>query len=116
MIKLEYRSNNSGGSWWLSDKDWLTLEAAGWTVDYYKDQENRFSKGDRFLGALANGASKEFETPDDGIAEFVKITDQDPWAEGCNCCGRPHMFSYEDAKGETHYPEVEVNTSFSGWT
>ena len=30
---VEYITNNSGGSWWLSDDDdWKALEAAGWKV------------------------------------------------------------------------------------
>ena len=29
-MKIEYGSNNSGGSWWLEDKHWLALERAGW--------------------------------------------------------------------------------------
>ena len=29
---VEYSSNNSGGSWWLNDKQWRALEAAGWKV------------------------------------------------------------------------------------
>jgi hypothetical protein len=32
MSYVEYRSNNSGGSWWLKDKDWRALERAGWVV------------------------------------------------------------------------------------
>lgn len=28
----EYRSNNSGGFWWLKDENWLALEEAGWEV------------------------------------------------------------------------------------
>ncbi len=31
-LKVEYSSNNSGGSWWLYDKDWVKLEEAGWTI------------------------------------------------------------------------------------
>lgn len=31
---VEYSSNNSGGSWWLSTEDWLALEKAGWTVNW----------------------------------------------------------------------------------
>jgi len=31
---VEYNSNNSGGTWWLSDKDWEALEAAGWKVKW----------------------------------------------------------------------------------
>lgn len=31
---VEYSSNNSGGSWWLKDKDWLALEKGGWSVKW----------------------------------------------------------------------------------
>ena len=31
---VEYITNNSGGSWWLSDDDWKALEAAGWKVEW----------------------------------------------------------------------------------
>lgn len=31
-MKIEYSTNNSGGDWWLKDKDWKALEAAGWSV------------------------------------------------------------------------------------
>jgi hypothetical protein len=114
MVKLEYSSNNSGGSWWLDDEDWKKLEAAGWKVNWVKDDP--YHKGaERWLGCLAKEASKEFETPDEGIEEWKTITGQDPWAEGCNCCGVPHNFSYEDAKGNTHYPQVRRENSFDGW-
>lgn len=33
-MKVEYSSNNSGGSWWLKDKDWLALEKAGWAIQW----------------------------------------------------------------------------------
>jgi len=32
FMKIQYSSNNSGGSWWLNDNDWINLEKAGWTV------------------------------------------------------------------------------------
>jgi len=31
---VEYKSNNSGGSWWLKDEDWLNLDKAGWEVKW----------------------------------------------------------------------------------
>ena len=34
LIWVEYSSNNSGGSWWLKDKDWAALDAAGWRVEW----------------------------------------------------------------------------------
>lgn len=33
-MRVEYSSNNSGGSWWLEDKDWIALEAAGWEIEW----------------------------------------------------------------------------------
>jgi hypothetical protein len=116
MIKLNYNSNNSGGDWWLSDEDWLKLEAAGWTVEWFKEQKDGFlRKGERVLGALASSASKDFESPDAGIEEWQEIIGQDPWEEGCNCCGAPHSFSYEDKNGEVHYPNIRRSSSFDGW-
>lgn len=97
MVKVEYDSNNSGGSWWLEDKDWTALEKAGWTVKWFKDETDRLFKADkdgRWLGALATTAEKEFETFEDGIQEWEKITGQDSTDEGCNCCGPPHSFSW----------------------
>src|SRR5690348_13992879 len=85
---VEYDSNNSGGSWWLNDEDWIALEKAGWKVEWarlehaYTDEgnyvydtdgspklvphghgNNKFgasfvSKDGRYLGALAKGAYK----------------------------------------------------------
>lgn len=34
MGVLKYSSNNSGGSWWLTDQNWKDLEASGWVVFY----------------------------------------------------------------------------------
>jgi hypothetical protein len=48
MHKVRYESNNSGGDWWLSDKDWRNLEAAGWVVAW---------RDKRFLAALATEAT-----------------------------------------------------------
>jgi len=81
MEKVDYSSNNSGGSWWLSDKDWLALEEAGWEVEW-KD----------WLGAKATRASREGLSKEDAIAEWKQVTGEDPDAEGCECCGRPHQF------------------------
>jgi hypothetical protein len=119
MILLEYSSNNSGGSWWLDDKDWLALEKAGWTVDWVKDRNDSLfgsSKNGRWLGALATRASKEFARADMGIQEWEQVVKQDPWEEGCNCCGNPHNFSFIDDKGEYHYGSIKTTSSFGGWS
>lgn len=38
---IEYRHNNSGGSWWLTDDDWYALEAAGWIVHWQHDESEQ---------------------------------------------------------------------------
>ena len=92
-MKVEYTSNNSGGVWWLKDKDWKALEDAGWDVDWVKG---------RFLGVLAQNASKEFESVKDALLEFEDVTGKCVSDEGCNCCGPPHSFSWKGgfASGE----------------
>lgn len=106
---LEYQSNNSGGAWWLEDKDWYALEAAGWTVAWKKnDPYAMFVQPDgRFLGALATEASKQFSTPNQGVREWEKITGQDASDEGCNCCGEPHMFKWIAPDGSIQYANLQ---------
>jgi len=82
-MKIEYFSNNSGGSWWLSDEDWKNLEAAGWTVYWAKEKGH---------SALAMNASKDFPDMDSAIREWEEVTGQDASDQGCECCGPPHSF------------------------
>lgn len=93
---IEYDSNNSGGSWWLSDEDWVSLENAGWNVAWYSEPSNlpmfSASADGRWLGALASQASREGLTLEEAVAEWEAITGQSANAEGCDCCGRPHSF------------------------
>lgn len=118
MTIVEYDSNNSGGSWWLKDEDWEALAEAGWNVHWKQgsgfpsldpDAEHpgpldpREKTGERWLGALATSAAKEFENPADAIPEWERITGADAGAIGCNCCGTPHSFNYRDEKGGYHY-------------
>ncbi len=109
---VEYSSNNSGGNWWLSDKDWKNLDKAGWKVvwaweEYVYDAKGGYvpdakgypktvkkSKKERYLGALAKYAYKKFDTIQKALQEFEKITKQDISDEGCNCCGAPHNFNW----------------------
>lgn len=97
---VEYSSNNSGGSWWLDDADWYALEHQGWMVQWYEDEKDgMFVSGDRFLGALATRASKEFETFEEGIQEWENLTGQNAASIGCNCCGEPHYFTWTGDDG-----------------
>lgn len=114
--KVEYDSNNSGGDWWLADEDWRSLEREGWTVNWVKGDNigRRFADrdGERFLGALATGASKEFDEPyiANAVREWERITGASASDLGCTCCGPPHFFSVEgvgwDEGGYASGPEI----------
>lgn len=95
--RIVYDSNNSGGIWWLRDKDWVNLEKAGWVVDWYRNQKrstlfNKLDSEGRWLGALAATAYRDGLSLRDAITEWEKITNEDCEAEGCPCCGPPHNF------------------------
>lgn len=106
---VEYSSNNSGGHWWLSDTDWENLEKAGWIVEWIRNSNNLFARGDRFLGALATSASLVLECGEDEdpinsfrivLESFEKLLGQSVTDQGCNCCGSPHYFILYKVNGE----------------
>jgi hypothetical protein len=100
---IEYSSNNSGGSWWLSDKDWEALEEAGWVVNWVKDDPymSKYANEDgKWLGAKATSAKRYGVPMELAMAEFVMITGQSPYDDGCSCCGQPHNFYAYDKDGE----------------
>lgn len=109
MKYVEYRSNNSGGSWWLTDQNWLDLEKAGWEVRWYRDDKSGFHKGDRFLGALASYATRRGLSLRDAATEWEKITGLDATDAGCPCCGQPHTFTEytEDGKYVASGPDAD---------
>lgn len=107
-VLVEYDSNNSGGRWWLKDKDWEALEAEDWQVDWIVDPESNpgmpFIKGERWLGALAHHARKRFGSMRSGIKEWERITEKNATDIGCSCCGPPHNFrSKNETTGEENY-------------
>jgi hypothetical protein len=117
MINVTYDSNNSGGSWWLTDEDWYALEKAGWNVEWKKDSTSKFSRPDsdgRWLGALATKASKDFGSMREAVSEWESVTGQRAADEGCHCCGPPHNFSGKDEDGKhVSGPTIEVETHLS---
>jgi hypothetical protein len=97
QMKIKYSSNNSGGSWWLNDKQWLALEAAGWKVRWIKDDTSGVHAREgtiieRWLGALATTAFREGLSLEEAIEEWERVTGEGAAEEGCACCGRPHYF------------------------
>jgi hypothetical protein len=131
---VTYKSNNSGGHWWLNDKKWLVLEAAGWTVEWggsyfcgkpepHAKEETchdhrRFDslaeleasgKDGRWLGAAATSASKDFPSLADAIREWESVVGLDASDEGCNCCGAPHSFSVENPPKNMKYDQAHAS-------
>ncbi|QDH93008.1 hypothetical protein SEA_STEPHIG9_61 [Mycobacterium phage Stephig9] len=88
---VTYSSNNSGGSWWLTDDDWFALERAGWVINWYRDDSLNGGR-ERFLGALASSAFLPNSTEDEAIQSFENVTGLYTDAQGCDCCGPPHYF------------------------
>lgn len=139
---IEYSSNNSGGSWWLSDDNWRALEDAGWVVHWVHDPDDpshehseppgkwamehhhgytdpllpATSNGERWLGALAKSAAKVTDDPEAAIAEWERVTHQAASDEGCNCCGPPHSFTFYRADGTRSYTSVEVARTELRWS
>lgn len=92
-MKITYESNNSGGHWWLTDDDWISLANAGWDVAWFKDSDTYDTDKDgKWLGALASRASKDFPDREAAIHEWEMITGAFPYDQGCPCCGDPHGF------------------------
>lgn len=108
---IEYRSNNSGGSWWLDDEDWKALEADGWQVEWIANDPSRFmAREGRFLGALATSATLVGASMAEALESFQRVTGLDPDDSGCDCCGPPHSFyeSPDVIPGQLAALEVEA--------
>ena len=102
-LLIEYYSSNSGGRDWLNEEQWKKLEKAGWRLfgfdnvayegnDYKLDKDGlpeKTGETDRYKYAF-----KRFDTPKEALLEFEELTGEDTTAEGCNCCGPPHCFSW----------------------
>lgn len=100
---IRYSSNNSGGSWWLEDRDWEILEEAGWVVEWLKDDpywSSRVDENGKWLGTKALGAKRYGVPLGVAMAEFAALTSQFPDDEGCSCCGQPHSFGEYNENGE----------------
>lgn len=115
-MKVEYSSNNSGGSWWLTDEQWRALEQDGWAVEWFKDKEP-FSairlpdKDGRWLGALAKRATITGLGLREAVERWERVTGECSTDAGCPCCGQPHTFTLYDDDGK--YIESGPHASYS---
>ena len=103
---VEYNSNNSGGSFWLSDDEWRALERAGWVVSWVKDTKDKYREPgeERWLGTLACYAYLKDATMREAIDSFQRNTNQNASDLGCGCCGPPHSFTlYKGGKSVEYY-------------
>lgn len=92
---VEYDSNNSGGRWWLKDKDWKALEKAGWIVEWanldnlYTDEGNyvREENGIPKLVPIGQGNSKypSYNKKDEkGIYRYLGALAKKAYKPDCN--------------------------------
>lgn len=115
---VEYSSNNSGGSWWLSDEDWLALEAAGWEVNWHRNRKDdvffRPDEAGRWLGSLATSATRRGLSLREAADEWERITGQSATDAGCPCCGQPHSFTEYSDDGDyvTSGPSTSYGASW----
>lgn len=111
IYTISYRSNNSGGGWWIDDEGWKALDKTEWEVKWAKAGEDFVNSDGRYMGALAVEASVKVETTSMheafrlAVTAWREATGQNPGAEGCNCCGPPH--SFEGKTGEHGDPDFE---------
>ena len=100
-MKFAFSENNSGGSWWLGRKQYEALLAAGWKYepsDYDKERGydvEPFSSGEKdpVPYGWRHGLTGDFGSMKEAVENWEKATDEDFFAEGCNCCGAPFSIS-----------------------
>tara|TARA_Y100001951_G_scaffold105377_1_gene122746 strand:+ start:6124 stop:6477 length:354 start_codon:yes stop_codon:yes gene_type:complete len=117
MGYVEYDSNNSGGHWWLDDDQWRALEAAGWEVDWVAEKKSSFVTADsngRWLGALAQSATRRGLSLNEAVDEWQRVTGECATDAGCPCCGVPHNFTEYDSSDKyvASGPEQFYTASF----
>lgn len=103
-LLIKYYSNNSGGGDWLDKDQWRALEEAGWRLFGFNDfifNDGKYALDGKGLPKRKKSqidknmkyAFKRFNSIDEAIEEFERLTGEDADAEGCECCGQPHEFS-----------------------
>jgi len=91
-MKIRYSTNNSGGNYWLSEKNWYELQRAGWEILELTKDEYGYGR------TLCHEAFLDCSSVEEAKASFQQATGLNPTTRGCSCCGMPHQFTEEDEK------------------
>lgn len=90
---VQLHHNNSGGKWWLNEKDEGGLIAEGWLLDISEDS---------FLGRHISYAFLPDVDIKQALASFRKATQFTGRELGCfSCCGSPFSFTQYDQIGKS---------------
>jgi hypothetical protein len=105
--------NNSGGLWWLNSTQYDALFAAGWKVDETQMQSGGWGdrtkpfledKGDTVPYGWRSGAVYfEADNIREAVESFERVTGEDFFAQGCNCCGVPFSMAAMGDDGDSDY-------------
>jgi hypothetical protein len=89
--------NNSGGSFYLSGKDYDRLEEAGWEVDRGPDSyRHKYSDGHPDGASRVVYAKNEDQAYEEAVGEFEAVTGAYRDLVICNCCGSNFWFSVDE--------------------
>ena len=101
-MRVELNENNSGGSWWLNREQYDKLLANGWNLPVREEGEP--SPLDSLSKRLSpdvpwewrHGLWGDFDSLRAAVESFERLTGEDFFAAGCNCCGCPFSMSTRD--------------------
>lgn len=114
MTVYELSENNSGGSFWLSRKNYDDLLENGWYILPSDSSflDDNFGADDKQGGQVPyswrSGLRVKAASLKEAVESFERVTGQDFFAEGCNCCGAPFSMSSVDAEKWEHISGDDV--------
>ncbi len=87
VFRVNYRTEELCGNWWITEAFWHVLEQSGWVVKW-----NTGPSGNRVFvdGAPATEAYREGLTFEEALEEWEAITQQSPHDRGFKS---PHYFT-----------------------
>lgn len=101
MRRYKFCENNSGGGWWLNERDYEALFAAGWKYEPKNEREkDRRPYLDHLDSKVPYGWRRhltgEFDSIRAAVESFECATGKNFFEQGCNCCGAPFTIGSDD--------------------